>query len=190
MLPHSSRRWTVAVTVWPLTLSGCGSSGDDDAGTRPDAATEETLFADAGDVSRAEDGADDLGRTEPDTAVADDTGLTADTGTVAVEDTSSPDVADSGSMAATWRCAESDTTCACYDTESGSGYTKPACTNAYPCCVRFAVARDAGSSYGGCSCYSEAYLAGVGRTCSGMVDKINATPAYTGAVTVPSCPGS
>lgn len=190
MLPHSSLRWTIAVTVCALTLPGCGSSGDADASARPDAAADETSLVDAGDVSPAEGGADDLGRTEPDTGVADDTGLTADTGTVAAEDTSSPDVADSGSMAATWRCAESDTTCACYDTESGPGYTKPACTNAYPCCVRFVVARDAGGSYRGCSCYSDAYLAGVGRSCSGQVDKINATPAYSGAVSVLSCPGS
>jgi len=193
MLPHSSLRWTFATTVCALTLSGCGSSGsseDEVARARPDAATDETSFADAGDVSLAEDGADDLGRTESDSGVADDTGLIADTGTVAAEDTSPPDVADSGSTPTTWRCAESDTTCARYDTESGPGYTKPACTNVYPCCVRFVVARDAGGSYRGCSCYSDAYLGGVGRSCSGQVDNINATPAYSGAVTTPSCPGS
>ncbi len=71
--------------------------------------------------------------------------------------------------------------CACYDT-SQSGFTMPACTGSYPCCITW---NNAGLD-NACNCFTQQYLNINSETCSMAQSQIAAQ--HPDASIVPMCP--
>jgi hypothetical protein len=184
------RRLRGLLALVAIPALGCGSTSVE--GTPSDAAPEASA---TGPSTSAETGGDDgasnaadgpsEGGDGGDVETATDTGSVADsTALDAPSEAASADAA----LPSTWGCAENDKQCDCYDAHVTAGYTQPTCTKAFPCCVGFIVDNGKVSPYHGCDCYSDAYLASLGKTCSEMVDRINGIPIYRSATTAPSCP--
>lgn len=173
-----------------LAVAGCGSS----EGVPP---AKDEVVVDAPAESTADvRGVDDVLPDVPATGFLTDDGdleTTTDTGGVAdigASDAPSDATASDTVPTSTWGCAESDKLCDCYDANLTAGYTQLSCVKTYPCCVRFSITKSGTAPYHGCDCYSDAYLASVGRSCAEQLAHVSSTPTYSDATTTASCPSS